>query len=63
VSIENSMLPLNFDIIDFNGIIVYKGSIDSGMQQVDLTSLTKGIYIVKFLTKEGIYTKKLSLIY
>jgi hypothetical protein len=37
VSIENSMLPVNFDMVDFNGNIVYKDSIDSGMQQIDLS--------------------------
>jgi hypothetical protein len=63
VLIGNTMLPLNFDIVDFNGIIVHMGSIDSDMQQVDLSILPKGIYLIRFYTKEKIYTEKISLIY
>jgi hypothetical protein len=32
------------------------------MQQVDLSILPKGIYLIRFHTKDKTYTKKLSLI-
>jgi hypothetical protein len=58
----NSFLPMNFEIVNFNGIIVYQGSTDINMQQVDLSILPKGIYLIRFHTKDKTYTKKLSLI-
>jgi hypothetical protein len=63
ISPGNSFLPLNFEIVNFNGSIVYQGSIDSDMQQVDLSILQKGIYLIRFHLKDKIYSKKLSLIY
>jgi hypothetical protein len=62
VTLENSMLPVSFDVVNFNGNIVYKSSIGSEMQQVDLSILPKGIYLIRFHTKDKTYTKKLSLI-
>jgi len=54
---------MNFEIVNFNGIIVYKGLIDLNMYKVDLSILPKGIYLVRFHAKDKTYTKKLSLIY
>jgi hypothetical protein len=63
ISPVNSFLPMNFDIVNFNSVIVFKGLIDSNMQQVDLSLLPKGIYLIRFHGKDKTYTKKLSLIY
>jgi hypothetical protein len=63
ISPGNSFSSVNFDIVNLNSIIVYIGSIDSDMQQVDLSKLPKGIYLIRFHTKDRTYTKKLSLIY
>ncbi len=63
ISLLNTDFPVGFEIISVNGLIVYKSSITSNMEQFDVSNLSKGIYLIRFHSKNKVYTKKLSLIY
>jgi hypothetical protein len=61
ISLNNSLLPLNFEIVSVDGIIVYKGTLTMPMEQIDVSNLSKGIYLIYFYDKNKTYTKKLSI--
>jgi hypothetical protein len=56
ISIKNSNVK-QVEIYNFRGVLVQS----SNKREFDLGQETKGIYFVKFITKEGIFTEKIVL--
>jgi len=62
LSVDLSTLPVCFDITNANGVEVNKSQITSNQQIIDISALSKGVYIIRFYLKEETITKKIILI-
>lgn len=61
LSSNSIVLPIQFDVVNLDGIIVHKGSIESSPQKINLSFLSRGIYMFRFHAKDRMYTKKVIL--
>jgi hypothetical protein len=59
ISITNSSAKFNFEIADMNGRVVRSGIISNQSNTVDISALSKGVYLVKLRTDNEVYTEKL----
>jgi len=62
VSVGESNIPVNFDVINANSTIVYKSQITSDKQIINLSELPQGVYFIRFYLKNSALTKKIILI-
>ena len=62
ISVGQSDLPVSLDILNANSVVVYKGVIKSDKEQLDISSLPKGVYFVRLYLKDKTNTKKIILI-
>ncbi len=62
VSVGESNIPVNFDVINTNSAVVYKSQITSDKQIINLSELPQGVYFIRFYMKNSIQTKKIILI-
>jgi hypothetical protein len=62
LSVDHSTFPVNFDITNTNGVVVYKNQITSNQQIEDISALPKGLYLIRIYLKDKTNTKKIVLI-
>lgn len=56
---NDSYNNLNIDILDITGALIKSVRIKSGQNRIDVSDLQSGIYLLKYLNKSQIHTKKL----
>ena len=56
---NDSYNNLNIDILDITGALIKSVRINSGQNRIDVSDLQSGIYLLKYLNKSQIHTKKL----
>jgi hypothetical protein len=57
--IESTQMILNAAILSAEGKIIFEMRPSSGLVQIDLSSLSSGIYLLHFSTDSGLYTERI----
>jgi hypothetical protein len=49
----------SIEISNFKGQTIHKYSINSKEKKIDISNLSKGIYLIKIKTERGVYSEKI----